>query len=270
MGRRQGEDDKGDDMTNEIIDTTAIAVSDTHAPALFTGDTPAAVVLRMQDTAKALKGIIETAHGSDGQPLVMTLPGRSGKFVRCEGWTTLGAMLSVFPVTIWTRETENGWEARVEARTLSGQVVGAAEAMCARDEGKKWADAAGYALRSMAQTRATSKALRMPLGFVMTLAGYDATPAEEMTFDQPARSAVPQMAPPKCPEHGVCRYVPAGIGKATNKPFAAFYSCPSKECTQGPGGRGFIVNAEEWIETQKNLAAPRSGEVIDYDDVPNE
>ena len=45
------------------------------------------------------------------------------------------------------------------------------------DEGKPRDD---YALRSMAQTRATSKALRQPLGFVMSLAGFDPTPAEEM------------------------------------------------------------------------------------------
>ena len=34
----------------------------------------------------------------------------------------------------------------------------------------------------MAQTRATSKALRQPLGFVITLAGFDPTPAEEMPY----------------------------------------------------------------------------------------
>ena len=45
---------------------------------------------------------------------------------------------------------------------------------------KSWAGRDDFALRSMAQTRATSKALRMPLGFVVTLAGYLATPAEEM------------------------------------------------------------------------------------------
>ena len=32
----------------------------------------------------------------------------------------------------------------------------------------------------MAQTRATSKALRQPLGFIVQLAGFDPTPAEEM------------------------------------------------------------------------------------------
>ncbi len=35
----------------------------------------------------------------------------------------------------------------------------------------------------MAQTRATSKAMRIPLSWVMVLAGYSPTPAEEMTED---------------------------------------------------------------------------------------
>jgi hypothetical protein len=88
-------------------------------------------------------------------------------------------MLGVVPVVEWTRKTDTGWEARVEARTLDGRVVGAAEAMCTRDE-RTWKSRDDYAIRSMAQTRATSKALRQPLGFVVTLAGFEATPDEEM------------------------------------------------------------------------------------------
>lgn len=110
----------------------------------------------------------------------------SGKdHVRVEGWTLLGSMLGVFPVTEWTRPVADsegkpiGWEARVEARTRDGAVIGAAEAECLRSE-SLWKNRDDYALRSMAQTRATSKALRQPLGFVMTLAGFEATPAEEM------------------------------------------------------------------------------------------
>jgi hypothetical protein len=77
-------------------------------------------------------------------------------------------MLGVFPVCVWTRPLERdgqqfGWEARVEARTRSGELVGAAESQCTRDE-NTWAKRDDYALRSMAQTRATSKALRQPLG----------------------------------------------------------------------------------------------------------
>src|SRR5436309_823783 len=44
--------------------------------------------------------------------------------VRVEGWTLLGSMLGVFPVCVWTRPLEDGWEARVEARTRSGEIVG--------------------------------------------------------------------------------------------------------------------------------------------------
>jgi hypothetical protein len=58
----------------------------------------------------------------------------------------------------------------------------------------------------MAQTRAVSKALRGPLGFVVTLAGYEATPAEEMP---PSDSPPPQAAPPP----GVQRVSPAVAGE---------------------------------------------------------
>lgn len=106
----------------------------------------------------------------------------------------LGTMLGVFPVVEWTRPVQDGWEARVEARTLAGQVVGAAEAECLRSE-KQWKSRDDYALRSMAQTRAVSKALRGPLGFVVTLAGFEATPAEEMP--QNASERVERVEGPK-------------------------------------------------------------------------
>jgi hypothetical protein len=116
--------------------------------------------------------------------------------VRVEGWTLLGSMLGVFPVCEWTRPLERdgqhvGWEARVEARTRAGELVGAAESQCTKDE-KTWANRDDYALRSMAQTRATSKALRQPLGFVMQLAGFNPTPAEEMPRDEPKKRASAQ------------------------------------------------------------------------------
>jgi hypothetical protein len=116
--------------------------------------------------------------------------------VKVEGWTLLGSMLGVFPFCEWTRPLEldgkrYGWEARVHARTRAGELVGAAESMCTRDE-RTWANRDDYALRSMAQTRATSKALRQPLGFVMQLAGFNPTPAEEMPRDEPKKRASAQ------------------------------------------------------------------------------
>jgi len=143
---------------------------------LFGTDNPGEVVERAAKVAQTLADLVRR------QNLVVRI-GQSDH-VRVEGWTTLGAMLGVFPVVEWTRpvmqeEQQVGWEARVVARTRAGETVGAAEAECLRSE-RTWKGRDDYALRSMAQTRAVSKALRLPLGFVMQLAGFDPTPADEM------------------------------------------------------------------------------------------
>jgi hypothetical protein len=147
---------------------------------LFRTTDPVEIVGKAQAVADALKNVL------DKQNLIqeITIKGRTSKHVRVEGWTLLGTMLGVYPVCTWTRRVRNddekliGWEARVEARRSDGLVVGAAEGECLRTE-TRWEDAADHAIRSMAQTRATSKALRLPLGFVVSMAGYNATPAEE-------------------------------------------------------------------------------------------
>jgi hypothetical protein len=166
-----------------------------HPPTtLFRTDDPVEVVARASKVADALKGVL------DRQGLTANIQGK--RHVLVEGWTTLGAMVGVTAVPMWTRPLDGaapdgksfGFEARVEARTLDGRVIGAAEAMCTRSEGR-WRTADDYAIRSMAQTRATSKALRGPLGFVVTLAGYQATPAEEMPRDEPAPAQTPRIAP---------------------------------------------------------------------------
>src|SRR5262249_43955451 len=124
------------------------------------------------------------------QKLYVTIRGKD--HVRVEGWTLLGTLLGVFPVTEWTRSVEDGWEARVEAKTMAGVVGGAAASECLGSE-RRWRNSDDYAIRSMAQTRATSKALRQPLGFVMPLAGFQETPAEEM-FSQDEPRAEPKAA----------------------------------------------------------------------------
>lgn len=162
------------DQPNELATST-----------LFGTDNPAEVVERAAKVAKTLEQLVRQ------QKLIVKI-GQS-EHVRVEGWTLLGSMLGVFPVVEWTRPvTVNdeilGWEARVEARTRTGQVVGAAESECLRSE-RTWSNRDEYALRSMAQTRAVSKALRLPLGFVMQLAGFNPTPAEEMPMPDRGSSA---------------------------------------------------------------------------------
>jgi hypothetical protein len=145
---------------------------------LFASPDPAAIVAQATRIAEVIKPLIKERN----------LYKRIGQsdHVYIDAWTLTGSMLGVFATTVRTWEVgdNEGAGACVEARTINGAVVGRAEAVVMRDEevgGKrKWLMAPRFQLISMAQTRASSKALRMPLGFVMQLAGYDATPAEEM------------------------------------------------------------------------------------------
>ncbi len=161
-----------------------------HQPAavapttLFGTSDPTEVIEAATATAEALTAILEERHlyavmGIDND-------GKERRHVQIEGWALLGSMTGVFAGTIWSREILDktgkplGWEARAEASTLAGQTVGAAEAECRWAE-ENWTDRDSFALRSMAQTRAQSKALAMPLRFIVELAGFQGTPAEEMT-----------------------------------------------------------------------------------------
>ena len=148
---------------------------------LFRTDDPVEIVTKATAVANALADVLKNKK--------LTTKIGQKDYVQVEGWTLCGTMLGVFPVVEWTRPIEGGWEARVEARTQAGAVVGAAEAECLRTE-RRWSTADDYSIRSMAQTRAISKALRAPLGFIVALAGYETTPEEEMVRGEPAAPKV--------------------------------------------------------------------------------
>lgn len=174
----------------EVAVTVVAPTTLQNQSTLFGGDNPAEIVARATAVANALSDVIERKE------LFVKIRGQ--RHVKVGGWTLLGSMLGVYPICVWTKPIEDaaginqGWEARVEARTLSGALVGAAEAQCLRTEGqwgweptsrdgKSLSPRDDFALRSMAQTRATAKCMRLPLGFIVELAGYNATPAEEMS-----------------------------------------------------------------------------------------
>lgn len=175
-------------QTGEIVPVQPIQDAEIT---LFRATDPVKVIEQASITAGVLAQVIEK------QRLYSNIQGK--KYVRVEGWTLLGSMLGVFPVCTWTRPTADGWEARVEARTRSGAIVGAAEAECSRTE-KSWSNRDDYALRSMAQTRATSKAMRLPLGFIVTMAGFEATPSEEI----PAEGFSDRREEPADQGFGIC------------------------------------------------------------------
>jgi hypothetical protein len=166
---------------------------------LFGTSDPRVALERMAEIATALVDVIET------KKLYATINGR--RHITCEGWTTLGGMLGVVPVVTATRPNDagDGIVAHVEARTLDGRVVGAAEAECSRAE-RTWKTRDPFALRSMAQTRAISRALRAPLGQIVVLAGYEPAGADEM----PSR-------PIRAPGRRRSRWCPSSIGPPTNR-----------------------------------------------------
>ncbi len=140
---------------------------------ILKAETAATLVQGATEMAKQLAGVIEQCR------LYNHIQGR--RFVRVEGWTTLAAMMGVTAREVGIAEQEDGsFEATVElVRHKDGQVISRASALCGADE-PTWAGRPKYARRSMASTRATGKACRLAFSWVMSLAGYEATPAEEM------------------------------------------------------------------------------------------
>lgn len=142
--------------------------------------------------AAILKDIVEQ------QGLFVNIQGR--KYLEVEAWQIIAEGYGYATRIAWCREIEDGgWEARCEVLDALGSVVGAAEAECGTKGDRPWDSRARYQQRSMAQTRAVSKALRSRLSWVITLAGYAATPADEMPRDaaprQQQRQAPRQQAP---------------------------------------------------------------------------
>lgn len=177
---------------NESEPRVELALPEPAPLTLFGTSEPRLALARMADMAQALMDVIEDRNRA-GQKLSTRISGKA--YLHAEAWTTLGGMLGVVPIVAWTRpnETGDGYVARVEARTLAGVLVGAAEAECSRAE-ERWRAAMPHAIRAMAQTRAVSRALRAPLGQIVVLAGYEAASVDEA--DVVETPAPPSPAPP--------------------------------------------------------------------------
>lgn len=164
--------------SEKIIEATAIVPSQMQLGSLPIRN-PKDLVAKATEMADALAGIITQ------QNLFKNINGR--KYVMVEGWTTLGAMMGVVPVEEYCHALPldesgmvTGFEAKVKLiRAGDGGMVGAASAECTYDE-KNWSDRDSYAVRSMSITRATGKAYRLSFSWIMKLAGFEPTPAEEM------------------------------------------------------------------------------------------
>ena len=186
------------DTSTELVTLDPDDTMPARPPVTLFGSDPYLALERMTDLAKVLVDVVRS------QKLAVKINNR--EHLTAEAWTTLGSLVGVVPVVCWVHpnETEDGYIARVEARTLDGRVVGAAESECSRAE-SRWKTRDSFQLRSMAQTRAIGRALRAPLGMITVLAGYEPTPSEDMPVvegtanpaenDEPA-GPLPQQAQP--------------------------------------------------------------------------
>lgn len=173
---------------NDARESNLPAVQDQET-AIERRQEPEALVASATRAAQCLADVIE--H----QKLSVNIHGR--RYVRVEGWTTLASMMGVVPrERSCERLEDGGYVATVElVKLASGQVLTAASAECGMDE-PTWAARPHYARRSMAITRATGKAARIAFSWVMALAGYEATPFEEMD------GVIVQAEPPARPAGG--------------------------------------------------------------------
>ncbi len=148
-----------------------------------------AAIIEETPTIPAPTGIIEKAKVIaeivskliEEKKLYHQIQGR--KYVKCEGWTTMGALFDLYPTITELKKEKNDREiiytATCEIRRTNGQTLTRAISSCSNMErGKR--NMMEFQIASMAQTRAVSKAFRIALSWVMALAGYESTPAEEM------------------------------------------------------------------------------------------
>lgn len=104
-----------------------------------------------------------------------------------EAWAFAGSQLGLYPVLTFVQdlsdESQIKYLAEVEIfRYADNLRMSKGVAICSNKEATKrqWDE---YAICSMSQTRATGKAFRNLLSWIMKAAGFEATPAEEMDFN---------------------------------------------------------------------------------------
>ncbi len=146
---------------------------------------PEEVVKEAARAAAVLKSVIDRKE----KPVIFN----GQQYIEFEDWQTVGKFYGLVARVDSTDQVTFGDSTGFIARATvihaaTGNVISSAEAMCLNDE-ENWGERKGkkvplFQLRSMAQTRACAKAFRNCLAWVVVLAGYKATPAEEMTGEE--------------------------------------------------------------------------------------
>jgi hypothetical protein len=147
-------------------------------PKDFLAAAPAAMIEKATMVANTLRDVI------DKNGWEQTLYGN--KYLPVEAWNAMGSMLGIQSREKSITENPDGsFEAHVELiNVATGGVIGGGSGYVGADE-RSWMSKPKSARRSFAITRATGKAYRSNFSWVIKLAGYSPTPAEEMDFVAP-------------------------------------------------------------------------------------
>jgi hypothetical protein len=164
----------------------------------------------VQVIEEAQRIITAMSDKCQGEKFISNIQGK--RYPKVEWWTTVGAVKGLFPYLISNvkldRPDEIIYEARVEIRNPSGMAVTSAEAVCSNKE-SRWKGRDEYAIKSMAQTRATAKAYRIGLSFLAVMAGLEATPAEEV----PSEGFKPDAESKAYPKYEKKNYAPIDLSE---------------------------------------------------------
>lgn len=153
----------------------------------------------LEEARKAAKALDDVISRKKNKVII-----NNEQYLEFEDWLTVARFYGISTKIVSTNpisfENIMGFEARAVAILVkTGEEISAAEAMCLNDE-KNWKDKPLFMLRSMAQTRACAKVLRNVLAWVVVLAGYKPTPAEEMNGIAKAKGPTIPMPQEKKPE----------------------------------------------------------------------
>src|SRR5262245_60690290 len=165
---------------------------------LILADTPAELARRPSTIIEAgRKAAKELAAIVEASPNKLVL--NKKQYLYFEHWQMLGRFNNVTAKVVSTTYVEVGGVHGFEARAVvlqNGVEISAAEADCLTDE-PNWQSKPLFQLKSMAQTRACAKALRNVLSWIVVLAGYEPTPAEELDDEGKPKAPRPAKPPTK-------------------------------------------------------------------------
>ena len=198
----------------------------TIAPTRLSDVGPVRMVEMASELATVLKSIV------DKQKLFAMISGR--KYPTVEAWMTIGRMdNTVAQEEAVTRQDDGSYVAvAILVRLSDGSIVGRASALCGAPDDHPWDKRPEFNRRSMAVTRAISRAFRAQYSWIMSLAGYEPTPAEEMPRDHDEQPA------------------PAGV-KVTTAPVvseadaSSLDSLSASEYEEAQGGKGMPMTLAE-------------------------